>query len=102
MQPKRLIALLAGCVMVSIIACNQPKETSPTATVANQDAKKTDLVKSFYPMLEKGDWGGIGKMLASDFTDHNAWVPAAGVAGRDTAISALKGMKEAFPDLKYE
>ena len=101
MRPNRLFALLALCVIVTIVSCNQTKE-SPAASAQSQDAKKADLAKSFYPMMEKGDWGGIEKIIASNFTDHSAWMPPAGVSGRDSAMTALKSWKEGFPDMKIE
>lgn len=103
MQPNKLFALCTIVLVIAIAACNQEK-TSPAAddSAAKADAKKAEVVKGFYPAVEKGDWATIEKMLASDFTDHSYWTPPSGVVGRDTAMRALKSMKEGFPDLKYE
>lgn len=104
MQPNRLFALMAFILLIGIVACDQEK-TSPAATdmaAAKAETKKMDVVKSFYPSLEKSDWSALEKMLATDFVDYNAWLPKEGLKGRDTAIVNLKSMKDAFPDMKYE
>jgi predicted ester cyclase len=105
MQPNRLFAFMAFILIAGLTSCDQEK-TSPAATdmmaASQANAKKADVVKSFYPSLEKGDWAAIEKMLSSDFTDYNAWLPPSGLVGRDTAMHSLKSMKEAFPDMKYE
>lgn len=103
MRPNRLFVILAATIIsAAMISCNQTAQSPATAAAKNVDSAKAALATSFYPLLEKGDWAGIEKITASDFTDHNAWVPAAGVRGRDTLIQALKSMKEGFPDMKYE
>jgi steroid delta-isomerase-like uncharacterized protein len=104
MQPNKLFAFFAIIFIVGIVACNQEK-TSPAVidnTAMKAESKKLDMVKSFYPAFQNGDWASIEKMMASDFTDHTAWMPPSGVVGRDTAMKMLKSIKEAFPDMKFE
>jgi steroid delta-isomerase-like uncharacterized protein len=107
MQPNKLFALCTIILVIAITACNQEKTSPAVITEAAAlktaaEAKKVDVVKSFYPALEKGDWAAIEKMVSPDFTDYGPWMPASGVKGRDTAIKMLKVIREAFPDMKYE
>jgi len=85
-------------------SCNQaPKEEVKAATAAKDaDAKKIEVVKSFYPMLEKGDWAGIERITDAGFIDHNSYTPPAGVAGRDSVMKGMKDFKEGFPNMKFD
>jgi predicted ester cyclase len=105
MQPnRRLAALLAVLFVIVMISCNQESknvESAPTA--ADQaESKKIEVVKSFYPSLEKGDWSSIEKIMSADFADHNPWTPPSGIVGRDSVLKGMKEFRAAFPDLKFE
>ena len=104
MQPNRLSAILAVCLLTLIVACNQAakQETTAETPAKKQENKDVETVKSFYPALEKGDWATIENMSAPDFVDHNPWIPAAGSKGKDTLIKSLQEYKAAFPDMKFE
>jgi predicted ester cyclase len=104
MQPNRLSAIISVLFAAVILSCNHltNEQTATDTTAKNADAKKIELVKSFYPALEKGDWATIEKLIASDFTDHSPWMPPAGVVGRDSAMIGLKSYREGFPNMKYE
>jgi predicted ester cyclase len=104
MQPNKLFALAAAVLVTGIVACNQQStaSTPDAAPAEKKETKAVSVVKSFYPLLEKGDWDGISKITSSDFVDHNPWAPPGGITGRDTLIKSLKDFKESFPDMKYE
>jgi predicted SnoaL-like aldol condensation-catalyzing enzyme len=104
MQPNRLSAMLAACLVTLIVACNQEakQQTASDTPAKKQENKDLETIKSFYPALEKGDWATIDKISAADFVDHNPWVPPAGVVGKDSLLKALQSFKDGFPNLKYE
>jgi predicted SnoaL-like aldol condensation-catalyzing enzyme len=104
MQPNRLRAIWAACLVTLIIACNQEAKQGTTAETPakKQENKDVETVKSFYPALENGDWPTIEKISAPDFVDHSPWVSPEGVKGRDSLLKALKDYKIGFPNMKYE
>jgi predicted SnoaL-like aldol condensation-catalyzing enzyme len=104
MQQNRLTAILAISFIALLVSCNQAttEQTSTGAPAKKEEDKKAQVVKSLYPLWEKGDWISIEKMVSADFTDHNPWVSAAGVSGRDSLIQSLKEFKEAFPTMRFD
>ena len=103
-ETTKLFSLIVLLSLAGIIACNQEEKKEPTDAMASNDgsAHKIELVKSFYPLFEKGDWAAIEKITSADFTDHNPWAPGGSVSSRDTLMKYLKMSKEAFPDMKIE
>lgn len=105
MQPNRLFATMVIILAIGFASCDQektaPVTSSGDAAKMQADAKKIEVVKSFYPLLEKGDWDAIAKITSADFTSYGPWTPS-GVKGRDSVMAGLKDYRNGFPDMKYE
>lgn len=105
MKPNKLFSVIVLLSLACIVSCNQEDKNESTDKMASNDesAKKIELVKSFYPLFEKGDWAAIEKLVSPEgFTDHNPWASGGSVSSTDTLMKYLKMNKEAFPDLKFE
>jgi len=104
MKPNKLLVILFMSCMAGFIACNQEEKKEDNNKMASDDseAKKIELVKSFYPLFEKSDWAAIENLVAPDFKDHNPMMTPGAPFNKDTLMKYLKMNKDAFPDMKFE
>lgn len=103
MKLNKLLAIFFIAGVAGFISCNQDdkKEDNNKMSSDDSEAKKIELVKSFYPLFEKGDWAAIEKLVAPDLKDHSPMMTTENF-NRDSLMKYLKMNKDAFPDLKFE